>query len=329
MPRLAHKPPAYSLHKPSGQAKVKDRGRTIYLGKYGSAESWEKYHRFLAERYGRSDAAAAQAIQPGAEAMTVTELTVGYFRHCEAYDVKNGKQTNQVLMIRLALRVLRQLYGSTLVRDFGPINLKACRAEFIRQWLSRGECNRRTNLIKQAIKWAVANELAPPSLYHALAAVDGLGRGRCEAPDPTPVGPVPEAFIERTIEHLSAVVAAMVRLKLACAMRPGELVIMRASDLNMAGPVWEYRPGSHETEHHQGKAPRVIMFGPRAQEVIRPFLCLDISGYPFSPRRAEAERSDERRAERRTKLWPSCVSAGVCGARAWGEISGMLCRVFW
>ena len=43
-------------------------------------------------------------------------------------------------MIRLALRVLDSLYGSTLVKDFGPVNLKACRADFVRQGLSRGEC---------------------------------------------------------------------------------------------------------------------------------------------------------------------------------------------
>jgi hypothetical protein len=53
-------------------------------------------------------------------------------------------------MIRLALKVANRLYGHSLVRDFGPIALKACRAEFVRQGLSRHACNRRTNLIKQA-----------------------------------------------------------------------------------------------------------------------------------------------------------------------------------
>jgi integrase len=97
----------------------------------------------------------------------------------------------------------------------------------------------------------------------------------------------------------------MVRLQLASAMRPGELVIMRACDLNMLGPVWEYRPGSHKGEHHD--ISKVIMLGPRAQEIIRPFLSLDIAGYLFSPKRAVEEQAVERRAERKTKLWPSHV----------------------
>jgi integrase len=305
MPRLVHKPPAYSFHKPSGQAKIKDQGRTIYLGRYGSPESWEKYHRFIAERYGRIDSAGQQKIQPQADPLTVEQLTLGYYRHCETYYVKNGKPTNQVLMIRLALRVLDRLYASTLVRDFGPVNLKACRAEFVRQGLSRGECNRRTNLIKQAFRWAAENEMAPRGLYHDLQAVTGLRRGRCEAPDPKPVGPVPEAVVDRTLEYLSPVVAAMVRLQLSSAMRPGELVIMRACDLNMTGPIWEYRPGVHKGEHHEAIGPRVIMLGPKSQDVIRPFLCLDISGFLFSPKRAVADQIAERRAERKTKLWPS------------------------
>jgi integrase len=117
---------------------------------------------------------------------------------------------------------------------------------------------------------------------------------------------VPEAIVERTIEHLCPTVAAMVRLQLASAMRPGELVVMRACDLNMSGAVWEYRPGSHKGEHHDQS--KVIMLGPKAQEIIRPFLSLDIAGHLFSPKRAVEEQAAERRAERKTKLWPSHVA---------------------
>ena len=48
MPKLIYRLPKYSLHKPSGQAKVRHNGRTIYLGKFGSPESKEAYARFIA-----------------------------------------------------------------------------------------------------------------------------------------------------------------------------------------------------------------------------------------------------------------------------------------
>jgi integrase len=298
--------PSYRFHKPSGQAIVVISGKMIYLGRYGSMESHDEYNRIVAEWL-----AGSATRQPGESTeslqadLTVARLMRDYYRHCQSYYVKNGAVTNQVRMIRLALGVLRRLYGHTLVRDFGPLALKACRAEFIKNELSRRECNRRTDLIKQAFRWAVENELAPAGTYHALQAVTGLRKGRSQARETTPIGPVPDEILERTITYLCPTVAAMVRLQLVSAMRPGELVIMRACDLNLSGPVWEYRPCFHKAEHHD-KA-KVIMLGPKAQEIIRPLLCLDFSNYLFSPIRADEEQAAARRAQRKTKLWPSHV----------------------
>lgn len=300
--------PKYRHYKPKNLGVVRIDGRDIYLGKYGTPESWEKYHRVLAERYARGPVGAPSGqAAPQSEVLTVTELCVRYYRHCEKYYVKGGEMTNQVRMIKLALKTCRGIYGTTLAKDFAPLALKACRAEFIQQGLSRRECNRRTRLIKQAFKWGVSEELVPAGVFHGLLAVSGLAAGRTEAKDPKPVGPVPEAIVERTVEHLTPTLEAMVRLQLASAMRPGELVMMRASDLNMSGPIWEYRPETHKTEHHAGSS-RVIMLGPKAQEVIRPFLRLSVSGYLFSPRQSEAERNANRRDERKTPLWPSHVT---------------------
>jgi hypothetical protein len=83
----------------------------------------------------------------------VAELFVAYLRYCGQYYVKNGEVTNQVTMIGLAPEVARRLYGHAPCRDFGPLALMACRAEFIGEGLSRNQCNRRTNLINQAFGW--------------------------------------------------------------------------------------------------------------------------------------------------------------------------------
>jgi site-specific recombinase XerC len=67
------------------------------------------------------------------------------------------------------------------------------------------------------------------------------------------------------------------------------------------------------------------MLGPKAQEIIRPFLKLSVSGYLFSPRQSEAERNGGRSAERKTPLWPSHVKhqeakkRGRPGRKAAGE----------
>jgi hypothetical protein len=175
---------SYRLHKPSGQAIVTIGKRMFYLGCYDSVESRAEYARVLAERQANGNATpvTARGSAPPAGTITVGELLRDSYRHAEQYYVKNGEVTNQVRMIRLAFKAANVLYGDVQVADVGPLALKACRAAFVKQGLSRGECNRRTNLIRQAFRWGTENELVPPAVYQAIGAVAGLRKGRCEAP---------------------------------------------------------------------------------------------------------------------------------------------------
>ena len=95
----------------------------------------------------------------------------------------------------------------------------------------------------------------------------------------------------------------MVELQRLTGMRPGEVVIMRAGDLDRSGDVWVYAPSRHKTEHHD-KA-REIFIGPEGQEVLRPWLEADARAYLFSPAEAMQERLPQRRARRKTRVQPS------------------------
>lgn len=75
----------------------------------------------------------------------------------------------------------------------------------------------------------------------------------------------------------------MIELLRLTGMRPGEVVQMRTADLDMAGAVWSYVPQKHKTQHHGHE--RVVYLGPKAQEVLRPWLRADREAYLFSPRR--------------------------------------------
>ena len=50
MPRISPVPP-YSLHRHTGQARVRIDGRDYYLGIHGSPESRQKYAQLIAERF--------------------------------------------------------------------------------------------------------------------------------------------------------------------------------------------------------------------------------------------------------------------------------------
>lgn len=107
--------------------------------------------------------------------------------------------------------------------------------------------------------------------------------------------------------------ADMVRLQLETGMRPGELVIMRAIDIDMTGKVWLYRPGSdqgqngqHKTAHH-GHI-RIVPIGPKGQEIIRRYLIPETQAFIFNPARNMEERSIALRLVRKTKVQPSQVN---------------------
>jgi len=111
---MSARTPSYRLHKPSGQAVVTLNGSDLYLGKYGSIESRAEYDRLMAEWLvnGRRLVAATH--------QTISEVMVGYIRHVDSYYVKNGKPTSEATLIRLALRVLKQLYGHLAGRRLRP-----------------------------------------------------------------------------------------------------------------------------------------------------------------------------------------------------------------
>jgi integrase len=299
--------PSYRLHKPTNQAIVVIKDRTFYLGRYGSIESRAEYNRIVAEwlaHGGGSPPPRDRSSSSGSGSdLTVVELARDYWAFAQGYYRKNGQPTSEVGMIKLALGPLRRLYGDTPARDFGPRSLKAVRQQFQEGGLCRGEINRRTQLIVRMFKWAVANEMVPPSVHHGLKAVEGLKKGRCEAREAPRVKPVPDEFVDAVLPHVSRQIAAMIELQRLTGMRPGEVMAMRTMDINTSGAIWEYRPESHKTEHHDKD--RVVFIGPRAQEILKPWLKTDLSFFLFSPREAMAERAVKKRAARKTKVQPS------------------------
>jgi hypothetical protein len=86
-------------------------------------------------------------------------------------------------------------------------------------------------------------------------------------------------------------------------MRPGEVTSMRTIDIHTSGRTWLYRPRNHKMEH-TGRT-RTIRLGPKAQNVLREWLRLDVEAFVFQPAVAEAERKAEMRRNRKSKIPPS------------------------
>jgi integrase len=92
----------------------------------------------------------------------------------------------------------------------------------------------------------------------------------------------------------------VVQLQLLTGARAGEITQIRPCDVNREGSVWVYRPLHHKTAHHGFE--RKVFIGPRAQQVLAPFLLRDQRTYCFSPAEAENDRHRRLHGERTTPL---------------------------
>ncbi len=281
--------------------------RDYWLGEFGSRQSKERYHRLLAAWEAEGRALPDQRDDPPASRSVVGDFTVAevvgkFWTHCKRTYVRD-----EGVSFKIALRLLRAHYGSDPAASFGPMRLRALREAMIigdanatpprRPW-SRSYINAQVKRIQRMFRWAASHELIPPSVPHGLATIEALRRGRSEARETKGVGPVPLELVEAVKPHVSRQVAALIDLQLLTGARPGELIDLRAIDIDTRSDPWKANLRAHKTAHH-GKS-RTVYFGPRAQGVLARFLAERPVDAPlFSPREAERERYAARGTHRR------------------------------
>ncbi len=325
------KTPQYRIRKGYSQALVTltdsrtKKRRDYWLGEANTIESREKYHILIAawEKCGRCfpDTAGALAMGPIRSRPLrtrtndlVEELDGTIIHLIRAYWswAKNYYQPGEFLTAKVALRILKKFYGSTPVEDFGPLKLRIIRDSMIqgdpegpypREPWSRKYINQQCRRIRSVFKWAASHELADVSVYQSLCTVEPLKLGRTTAPEGKPVGPVAIEAVDAIRPFIGRQVTALIDLQLLTGARGGELLKIRAMDIdttNSSG-VWSYRPVEHKTAH-RGKS-REILFGPEAQKVLAPFMKdRPRNAYLFSPNEAVTERIAKLHGQRKTPL---------------------------
>ena len=289
--------PAYLLHRPTHQARVRLNGKDHYLGEYGTPESYARYEQLVAEWFRQGDGDALT--------LTIDELCIryvdqadGYYRH------PDGTPTGTIHNVRESLKYLVRMYGTVLSLDFGPKKLKAVRNAMIEDGHCRTNINRLVGWIKRAFRWAVSEELVPTRVYEGLRTVDSLRKGRTKAEESESIEPVDLATVNATLPHLPHVVSDMVHVQLLTGARPTEVCLMRPSDITLGTDgLWCYRPSRHKTAHRAKE--RRIYIGPKAQEILRPYMECDPGASCFSPAESEKERNAKRRENRQAPMTPS------------------------
>src|SRR5437660_6217874 len=127
---IAPRIPSYCRHKATGQAVVTLGGKDFYLVAYNSAESREKYNRLIADWLVNGGKLTPLAEVP--EDFTVAELMARFIQNAARNYVRpDGQRSSEVDCYRSAFKPLRELYGTTPAKGFGPRALAALRQKMI------------------------------------------------------------------------------------------------------------------------------------------------------------------------------------------------------
>jgi integrase len=298
--------PTYIPHAKSGRGRLQwydalgVRHEKLLPGAFGSPESLSAKARLELEL-----ATSPTGTVTENNRISVGEVLNAFLDHAEGYYVDgDGQPTKEVTVLKYAIKPVRELYGLAPATEFGPLALKAVRQKLIDAELCRTLINRRIDAVKRAFKWATSEELVPVSVYESLRTLVGLRRGRTNAREAEPVGPVDDATVDATLPHLPPHVRAIVELMRYTGMRPAEVCGMTLNQIER-GMVWTYSPTRHKTAYHGKK--RAVPFGPNARAVLSAFLAgrvLQPDEPIFSPRRAREERFAEMRENRKSKVQP-------------------------
>jgi integrase len=314
MPKLTRRLPKYCKHAATNRAFVKIDGRRIYLGPYDSPESKAKYKTVIGDwltqrAIGENDKPADKPTEP--RPLTLTQLVLKFKAHAKSY-YKGSREADN---LRDAIRPARELFGRLLASEFGAPQFRRVREEMVKSGLSRSVINARVNRIRRMFRWAVAENLVGPDTLARLTALEPLrhGRGGKERP---PVKPVSEDDYKAVLGHLPPMVAAMTLFGWHTGARPGEITRLTTGMIDRTGAVWVATFTAHKTAHHG--ISREVLIGPRAQEVLIPWL---LPSRPddviFSPRRV-----DPRQAKRKGRRLPG-KTYSRCG---FGQIIRRACE---
>ncbi|MBI5092244.1 MAG: site-specific integrase [Candidatus Hydrogenedentes bacterium] len=311
-PERKEKTPKLCTHAASGRAFVRLSGHQVYLCRRDDPDCEKKYGDMLSKWrrggyvYPFKDPDAPDTSPETAQPdISVAEVCAMFLDYAKAYYVKaDGSPSGQIARVQSALNGVLEIYADIDAGQFGPTKLDAVRERWIAKKLARTSINAMTGVVKLAWRWAAAKELIPAAAAVALGMLGGLKRGRSLAKEPEPVRPVLDAHVDAIQPYVSRQVWAMVQLQRYSGARPGEVVVLKANMINRTGAVWTAELAQHKTAY-RGRA-RTLYFGPKAQEILKPWLLeRPVGAFLFSPRHAEAERHAAALSHRRPDQMPN------------------------
>lgn len=177
IPKLQH-------HKASGRGVVRLNGKDFYCGEYGTQSCEKEYNRLITEYL------AGNPLSVDPTGYTVMELVADYLDFAEKYyRDEEGKVTRSFDRCKETAKILTELYGDTLSREFNAARFKAFKQKLIERGLASTSTNHLLGQARRIFKWGAAEGLLPEQVFRSISLVPNVRKGRHEAPEPEPVHP--------------------------------------------------------------------------------------------------------------------------------------------
>jgi integrase len=279
--------PSYRLHKPTNQAVVTIRGRDVYLGKFGTPESKQRYKDEIAKML---DSKADVPIAKKGSRLTVSEAV-------RLFD----SQTNQLNYrdknhFAKAFEPLLDRWGEEPIASFGTARYDDLRQIYVSLNWNQTHINHQLRRVKRFLAWLVLREVYPAGKLMEIKLVKPLSRYTLVR-SPKKVVPVRDEVVTTTLPHCHLNTRGIVQFIWLTGCRPAEACMLHEDSIDYDGTItlrdgttitvkgiWVYTPPVHKNLHRG--ITRQILIGPKCQEIIRPYL--QLSGrydYAFPPER--------------------------------------------
>ena len=259
-------PPIPRPHKPSGQDRVRWRNREYYLGASGSQEARQRYADLLVELAAlEAGRGAPPVLATAPKAPTVAEVVAGW-----VIQEQPGLSAEIGERIARSLEYLTRRHADLPASEVDALVLRQVREDMIGRDLAASTVNVMVGHIRRVWRWAEEQRMLPRGSWANLGTLPPIRKNDRRVRH----APGRRATTWEEVQRVAACavppIAAAIQVQWYSGCRSGEIRRIRVGEVDTSGEVWEYTPARHKTSHLDH--PHVVLLGPQAQEILRPWL---------------------------------------------------------
>lgn len=269
-------PPRIDDHR--GQARVQYRGKSYYLGPYGSKEVQVNYRNLILDLAAMNEKTIPTASGTVADALAYWLVEDG----------RRYQGTKEMGHFRQAISCILTVASDLPVSLFDVRCLDQAREEMIERKWNRRVIGRQITRVRTIWRWLERQGIAPRGSWEHLRTLGPLPMNDRRVAKPKPRTACPWKDLVKVCKVVRPVIRDLLLLGWFTGARPGELARLRAEQIDQTDPIWKCTLSNHKNAWRGQE--RVIHFGKVSRKILAPYLEKITKGFLFTPSHRCPER---------------------------------------